>query len=238
MAAVIASVVVVATLILGTTLALTNLGSTREGSKSLGGASWVLNDPISIPSGTPVLGTPQSPIPWTAGGNTDYQETPVSGGIVVSIAYQGVESWQPIPGVTPTAAASAQANVSFQSFSDGDGIGLGCLNADGWRFVFYLYSGQAWALHAWAGPAAPIEDAEAGNSTAILPLNLPNHVAVACTDGSGGSSQLLLEVNGSPVANVTVANQSAAWSPMLTQCSCGGPDAGEFTGVVVSTLGS
>ena len=156
----------------------------------------------------------------------------MSQGVQLTLSEAGYDEWAPAPVADGYVKTRVDGDVKLVSGQGLDGVGLGCENADGsLQFLFLLRPGQQWSLETTL-PAAGvgIQVLASGTNASILPPLHGNLVSAVCAT-QAGSTDLMLAVNGTPVANFSVddVQPGVGWVPLIIQCSCGGVDTGQFT---------
>ncbi len=197
---------------------------------STGSAAHLPPSPIVL--GALEQGGSASPMTWEPRSQAiDTTVSPVPDGVDVAIAtpehveFVGAPVDHPYPAIQETASVAVVAGPTT------NGIGLGCSSPDqSDDLAFFIHSTGQWDIVEWSARANVVVDA--GSTAAIHPSG-PNALTIACRNDLArpGTTQLALEVNGTPVANELVHVTSAAWYPTVQLCSCHGPDTGRFLDV-------
>ena len=183
--------------------------------------------------GTPIDGTPVTPITWQPITQiVDTTLTPEPGGVTMNIGVPHEVEWTPVP-VSAAAGPSMplSADVAVVSGATSNGIGLGCVAPDAIdQFAFFVHRSGQWDVERFHSGEPVLVDA--GDSSAIN-LSGMNQMTVECspTPGISGSTSLELQVNGTPIADDVVKFATVSWAPSIQMCSCGGPATGSFTNI-------
>jgi len=188
--------------------------------------------PTPITLGSPQEGGSTAPVPWASGSEpVDTTLTAVPGGVDMAIGSPKQAEWAGLPLVQSYPSIELSATVAIVAGALSNGIGLGCITpTQNDHFAFFVHSSGQWEVELLTGQAAGIVDS--GYSPAVHSTG-SNMVTIACANDVArpGSTQVSLEINGTPVTSDSVHVSSAAWIPTIQLCSCDGSDTGRFLDV-------
>jgi hypothetical protein len=193
----------------------------------------VVHEPVTaITLGTPMAGSPSSPMVWPTEPVQDGQSmTPVPGGVDL-LAAAGLEEWRADPVSDWFPSTQTSASVQIVGGATQNAIGLGCQSPSGTDEVnFVVYSSGVWEIYEVVdGYRYPVDSGD----TSAINATAPNTLVAACQDylASPGSTRIGFAINGVPVATDVIGLSSPGWSPVIGLCSCSGADTGRFLNVV------
>jgi hypothetical protein len=183
--------------------------------------------------GTPIEGGPAGPITWTPMSLPgDTTVGPVSGGVTMDIATSHEADYASVPlWVRPGPTMPLSADVEIIQGATSNGIGLGCSSPDRTQQVaFFIHRSGQWDVELFLDHSTVLIDA---GTTSVIDATGPNQLAVDCAPAVGvpGSTDLAMEINGTPVVHDVARFVAASWLPTIQMCSCDGPAVGAFTDV-------
>lgn len=197
------------------------------------GLLGVVQSPTPLPAGRIESGTASNPILSSSQPSNGVEtDTAATGGIEVDLTAPYRQRYGTFPAVREWENLRVDGDVVLTDGSSTNQVGLGCVSAEGSLEYSFLVSAPARrAIMEVTGPDAvgssPTIAAAAAAAAVVAAPNRGDSLSIACAQSDGGT-QLLVAVNGTPVASVLVHCQASFWGPTVSLCSCFGPGTARF----------